>query len=170
MRVYKFRKYEKIYPILYLLEEKRIKKYLTKKHLIAHIGSSAVIGLAGKGIIDIMISCSRKDIPAVKKSILKVGYEQGSSSDKDRLFFKMEKRIKNKERRFHLHITPLNHLLWKKANAFRDYLQANKIIAKKYEILKKKAIKECNNEGKRYRELKNEFIAKHTAKALKSKN
>lgn len=167
MKIYRFRKYDPIYPSLYNKERRRIKRFLKEEHLIAHIGSTSVPKLSGKGVIDIIIAGKRKDFSKIKKGILSLGYELGISNDKDRLFFRRETKIKGKERRYHLHLTYLNHSLWLKANAFRDYLIDHPEIAKKYELLKKKALVRCKNNGEKYRQLKNGFIQRHTEKALK---
>lgn len=167
IKVYKFRRYDSIFPQLYHNERKRIGEIITANVLIEHIGSSAVVNLPGKGIIDIMIACPKKEMKKIQDKLEKKGYEVGSSSDKGRIFLKREAKINGKFRRFHIHITSLHHDLWKKAICFRDYLRKNPVISKKYGDLKKKAIIKCNNEGEIYRKLKNKFIEIHTKKALK---
>jgi GrpB-like predicted nucleotidyltransferase (UPF0157 family) len=168
MDVYKFRKYETSYPKLYLIEKRKIARKLKLKYQIAHIGSTSVPKLSGKGIIDIIIAVSKKDFTKAKKKILTLGYEQRNSNDKSRLFFRRETKIRGKERRYHLHLTYLNHTNWKEAHAFRQYLVDNPKIAKKYEEIKKKAIILCKGDGQKYRELKNGFIRKYTDLAMKS--
>ncbi|MFH0701507.1 MAG: GrpB family protein [Candidatus Woesearchaeota archaeon] len=167
MKVYQFRKYDPIYPSLYNRERKRIKRFLKEEHLIAHIGSTSVPKLSGKGVIDLMVAVKKKDFSKTKKKLLALGYEQRDSNDKNRLFFRRETKIKEKERRYHLHLTYWNNLQWKKANAFREYLIQNPKVAQEYELLKKKALVKCKGDGKKYRQLKNEFIKKITEKALK---
>jgi len=166
MEVYKFRKYENSYSNLYLLEKRRIARKLKLKYLIAHIGSTSVPKLSGKGIIDMMIAVRKKEFTKAKKRILILGYEQRNSNDKNRLFFRRETKIKGKERRYHLHLTFINDVNWKEAQAFRQYLIDNPKIANKYELLKKKAILLCKGDGQVYRNLKNDFIRKYTDKAL----
>ena len=158
MKVYKFRKYEKIFPSLYNNEKKRISRVIPKNSLIEHIGSTAVSGLPGKGIIDIMISCSKNNINKIRDNLEKKGYEKGTSSDKNRVFLKREAKIKGKSRRFHIHITSLHHPIWKNAINFRDYLIKNS-------ELKKRAVINCHNDGEVYKKLKNKFIENHLKKA-----
>jgi len=167
MEVYKFRKYENGYGDLFALEKRKIARKLKLKYDLTHIGSTSVPKLSGKGIIDIMIAANKKDFAKTKKIIQTLGYELGKSSDKNRLFFRRETKIKGRKRRYHLHLTTQNNILWKKAIAFKQYLMDNPKIAKKYELLKKKAIILCNNDGQKYRDLKNDFISKYTNKAMK---
>lgn len=167
IKVYKFRRYEDIFPQLYNNERKRIGKVIPRNVLIEHIGSSAVLNLPGKGIIDIMIACPKKDMIKINEKLEKIGYETGISSDKGRIFLKREAKIDGKFRRFHIHITSLNYKLWKNAICFRDYLRENPDVSSKYGKLKKKAIIKCNDKGEIYKKLKNKFIGFHTKKAIK---
>ena len=59
MNKYIFKPYHEIFPKLFEQEKLRLSKYLTGEYMIEHIGSTAVPGLGGKGIIDIMISVSK---------------------------------------------------------------------------------------------------------------
>lgn len=165
MKVYKFRKYEEVFPRLYNNEKKRLIKVLPKSSLIEHTGSTAVPELHGKGIIDIMISCPKNSMDKVKENLEKKGYCEGNSSDKDRVFLKRDARINGKTRRFHAHIVPLNHRLWKDALNFRDYLIEHPKVSKEYSELKKKAVIACNNRGEVYRRMKNKFIKRCIKKA-----
>jgi GrpB-like predicted nucleotidyltransferase (UPF0157 family) len=167
MKVYRFRKYEKEFPGLYSNEKKRISRIIPKNSLIEHVGSTAVPGLHGKGIIDIMISCPKKSINKVKGNLEKKGYRKGRSSDKDRIFLKRDAKIKGKARRFHMHIVPLNHSIHRNAIGFRNHLIKNPEVSKEYSELKKKAVIKCNNDGEIYRKLKNRFIRNCIKKAIK---
>jgi GrpB-like predicted nucleotidyltransferase (UPF0157 family) len=40
-----------------------------------HVGSSAVAGLAGKGIIDLLLPAEPADIPAVTQALLELGFQ-----------------------------------------------------------------------------------------------
>lgn len=164
--VYKFRKYEPIFSRLYLDEERQISRFLHKKALVEHIGSTAVPKLPGKGIIDIIVACPKMEIVKVKNKLFKIGYQLGESSDKARIFLKKEVKIKRKLRRFHVHIVVLNHRLWKQARVFRDYLIKNPAIARQYAKLKRKAIMKCHDDGEIYRKLKSKFINLKIEKAL----
>lgn len=73
MKKYKFRKYNPDFPKLFNLEKVRLSKILEKSK-IEHIGSSAVKGLGGKGIIDIAIAVSKKSLVKTKHLLQKVGY------------------------------------------------------------------------------------------------
>ena len=50
---YIFRPYNPIFPELFKNEKERMEKILGDNLKIEHIGSTAVMGLGGKGVIDI---------------------------------------------------------------------------------------------------------------------
>jgi GrpB-like predicted nucleotidyltransferase (UPF0157 family) len=67
---YIYRRAERDYTALFLREKKKLKKF-GKKIAIEHIGSTAVQGLGGKGIIDIMIGANKSQINFVKDKLIK---------------------------------------------------------------------------------------------------
>lgn len=48
---YKFRKYDPKYPLLYKRERMKLRRILGKSPKIEHVGSTAVPGLGGKGLL-----------------------------------------------------------------------------------------------------------------------
>ncbi len=65
MKKYIFDPYDEIFPELFAKEKKRIASYLPKALQIEHVGSTAVPGLGGKGIIDIAILVEKQDIEEI---------------------------------------------------------------------------------------------------------
>ena len=168
MKKYVFRTYNERFIDLYRLEKNKIKKILRNNFFIEHVGSTAIKNMKGKGIVDIIISVPKKALRAAKEKLIKAGYiHKISGGDNERIFFEKDYFYKKKIRRVHVHLTFNNSSTWKKALLFRDYLRANFIDAKKYENLKKKAVKLCKGEGKKYRKLKNSFIRRIISKAEK---
>lgn len=166
---YVLRAYNPHFPKFYKREKVKLKKILTKDAKIEHIGSSAVIGLSGKGIIDIIISVAKKDIEKTKKKLQEKGYKfKPLAGDKERLFLEKDYKYLGKIRRVHIHLTRHNSPIWKKCIAVRDYLRNNPKEAEEYIKIKKKAIKIAREEGKIYRSYKKSFLDKLEEKALKS--
>ncbi|MEK6807934.1 MAG: GrpB family protein, partial [Nanoarchaeota archaeon] len=122
---YNFRKYSKKFPKLYQLERKRIRTILSTAH-IAHCGSTAVPGLGGKGIVDIVIAVPKKYRLSAKNKLEKAGYVyKKSGGDAERFFLRRDYKYNRKIRRVHLQLTWLNSLTWKKTIALVLYLQRN---------------------------------------------
>ena len=164
---YVFRKYDKRFPKLFLKEKRRLLKILPSGSEIEHVGSTSVPGLGGKGIIDIIVGVNKKEVNRAKKDLEKFGYLWiKTAGDKNRIFFQKDYGFIFK-RRVHIHLTTKKSITWRKHIALRNFLRANKKIAKKYEELKKKAVKYSENIGEKYRNYKNKFIVGLLKKALK---
>ena len=162
MSKYKFTRYKKKYPRLFEKEKRKLMKILPNVK-IEHIGSTAIEGLGGKGILDIMIIASKKDINKLKKKLIKTNYKfKESGGDKNRIFFYRDGKVL-KKRRFHIHLTFENSKIQKQAIKFRDTLRKNKKLREEYSKIKQKAIK-LSKEKQDYRDFKKSFIDKVSKK------
>lgn len=163
---YSFRKYLKKYPKLYQLERKRIRKILPAAQ-IAHCGSTAVPGLGGKGIVDIIIAVPKKYRLSARNKLEKAGYAfKESGGDAERFFLRRDYKYNRKIRRVHLHLTWLNSPAWEKTLAVVWYLKKNPAIAEDYAKLKKKAVQFAKSDGEKYREYKNNYLKNLAKRAL----
>lgn len=90
---YKFVKYEKIYPELFRNEKAKLIKVLPKNISIEHVGSTAVPGLGGKGIIDIIIKTPKNKIDQFVKNLKSLGYEYNSEHQRDERRIFLQKKI-----------------------------------------------------------------------------
>jgi len=164
---YKFRAYSKDFPKLYKKERAKLMKILPKNIKVEHFGSTAIPGLGGKGIVDIIIA-AKKGKNKMKDILLEKRYKiMPNASGDDRISFKKVYKNKRKTRRVHVHITSHNGKEWKGVLAFRDYLIKHPLITGKYAKIKKEAVKIAKGEGKLYRRHKGAFIKKITKLALK---
>ena len=157
---YVFKPYSLIFPELFEREKTRISSQLKMGHHIEHIGSTAIPGMGGKGIIDIAIAVQKEDMQTSSDLLQDLGYEFRSNfSTSDRFYF-----VGNLEdpeegtRRYHIHLTYLENPEWKKLIQFRDYLKCHPNEAQEYAEIKKKAAKEANQDGIKYREMKETII------------
>jgi len=163
---YSFKKYSKKFPKLYQLERKRIRKILPHAQ-IAHIGSTAVPGLGGKGIIDVGIAMPKKYRISARNKLEKAGYTfKESGGDAERFFLRRDYKYRGKTRRVHLHLTWLNSPNWKKNLALVWYLKRNRAVAEEYTQIKKKAVLFAKGDGEKYRKYKDNYLKKLTKKAL----
>lgn len=155
---YKFREYNPKYKIFYQREKDKLKKILPKNIQIEHIGSTAILGLGGKGIIDILMGVNKKDISKIKKKLQKHHYSFPIGGHKNRLYAEKDYKSKGKIRRLHLHIVQKNSKEWKNPLKVRNQLKKNKDLAREYTKLKKKSIKIAKGEGKIYKNYKKSFL------------
>jgi len=165
---YSFNPYSKIFPQLFVREKERIKDALGAANTIEHVGSTAVPSLGGKGIIDIAIAVNKADLDLVTQQLTRLGYEfRPTFSTKDRYYFIIY--LPDPEegtRRYHVHLTYPESNEWKKLIGFRDYLRTHPEMAHEYAEIKKKAASEANQDGKKYRALKEYFFEKVSARII----
>ena len=106
---YIFRPYNPIFPELFKKEKERMQKILGDASQIEHIGSTAVPGLGGKGVIDISVSVPKKQWPDVSSKLESLGYQYRKKDDErenEELFFMAN--LPDSElgtRLYHIHLT-----------------------------------------------------------------
>ena len=168
MQKYVFRKYDSEYVTFFALEQKRIAKALGSTAKVEHVGSTAVPNLGGKGILDIVAGVSKTRMAEAKKRLEEAGYEfREKASYPERLFFRRDYSYKNRERRVHVHLVPLNGRDWREMTGFRDYLLKHPEAVEQYVKIKKEGVKKARGKGETYRKHKEKFIQNISRKTLK---
>lgn len=167
---YIYKPYNKLFPKLFEEERTRLMNVLEEDIIkIEHIGSTSVPGLGGKGIIDIGVTTTQKNINIVFRKIETLGYifrEKGSSPE--RWFFRTDlPDPQDGTRRYHLHLSFPESIEWKNLIFFRNYLRSNQVALTEYADLKKKSAAEVNDDGILYRKNKAPFFLKILNKAFK---
>lgn len=170
---YKYIEYEKCYPILF----ERIKKKLIRSlgnfsniAKIEHIGSSAVPGLGGKGLIDIIIAVPKNKMKEIRDMLVEIGYQRDRKYDLGiRYFFRKNYIGHGKKREMHISVTFEKGWLWQNAIAIRDYLRDHPKELKEYAKIKRMGTKIAGGKGEEYRKHKFNFLNKLTKKALRKK-
>ena len=72
----------------------------------------------------------------------------------------------DQERQVHVHLTHSGSYVGRSAIAVRDYLRRDKEEAMEYAKVKRSAVKQAKGDGKKYRQLKDAFLASLEKKAL----
>ena len=131
---------------------------------IEHIGSTSVVGLAAKPVIDILIEVtSLNELDISNKNIEALGYlVKGENGIEGRRYFQKG----GNQRTHHVHAFQTNDFHLYRHRAFKEYLITHSEIAKKYGSLKKEAVSKSDNNINLYMALKNDFIQKHEKLAL----
>lgn len=166
MKKYVFKPYSKMFPELFQKERERIASNVNLRLVIEHIGSTAVPGLGGKGIVDIAIAVDKEEMGSVSKQLQAIGYEfRPTFSTSDRLYLITYLPDPEEEtRRYHIHLTYPENKEWKEFLGFRDYLRSHPKKVQEYAELKKQAAFEANEEGEKYRKLKEPIFKKINSK------
>jgi GrpB-like predicted nucleotidyltransferase (UPF0157 family) len=156
MSKYTFKPYNNLFPALFINEKERIACRLPQNVLIEHVGSTAVPGLGGKGIIDIAVAVDKSVMDSSKTTLQELGYEfRPSFSTPDRFYFIIYLPDPEEDRRrYHIHLTYPESKEWAELIGFRDYLLSNPETIKEYTELKKRAALEADQDGEKYRKIK----------------
>ncbi len=162
MKKYVFKPYSKIFPELFAKEKARIASHINLTLAIEHVGSTAVPGLGGKGIIDIAISANKQDLETVKQRLEELGYEfRAAFSTDERLYFIIYlPDPEDKARRYHVHLMPKDSKEWQEFIQFRDTLRSDPQAAQEYAVLKQQAAAHANQDGESYRAHKKPMFKK----------
>ncbi len=159
MQKYVFRKYPPESRAFFTSEKKKIAKALSSTAKIEHVGSTAIPGLGGKSILDIVVGVSKSELGRAKRKFEEAGYEfRKKASFPERLFFRIDYPYKNKKRRVHIHLTKLSGRDWKSMTGFRNYLLKYPETVKQYVKIKKEGVKIALGDGEKYRKHKEKFI------------
>ena len=166
-RKYAFRPYSKDFPNWFRREKAGLKKVLPSDAIIAHVGSTAVPGLGGKGIIDILVSVKKPRLKEARRLLESQGFVfKRKAGSAQRLFFQKDQVLFGKLQRFHVHLTFHDSLTFRRTLALAEFLKARPKFRIEYAALKKKAVKLAKEDGKKYRAVKKEFLENLTNEAL----
>jgi GrpB-like predicted nucleotidyltransferase (UPF0157 family)/polyisoprenoid-binding protein YceI len=104
-----------------------------------HVGSSAVPGLAGKGIIDLLLAAPPAHIPAITKALFELGFQPQSPAafppTRPMLWGTFGHGAT--EYRVHVHVIPASSPEVAAMRGFRDALRADPVLRCRYAALKR---------------------------------
>jgi GrpB-like predicted nucleotidyltransferase (UPF0157 family) len=104
-----------------------------------HVGSSAVAGLAGKGIIDLLLPAEPADIPAITQALVELGFQHQHPAvfPPNRPMLWGAFRHGPTDYRAHVHVVPASSPEVTALRGFRDALRADPILRRRYAALKR---------------------------------
>jgi GrpB-like predicted nucleotidyltransferase (UPF0157 family) len=132
---------------------------------IHHIGSTAILGICAKPIIDILVEAGRiESIDSKNEAMIELGYEpRGEFGIPGRRYFS---KGSDEKRTHHVHIFQVGDPQIEHHINFRDYLIAHPDKAKEYCKLKKQLAARYPKDVGSYTDEKSEFISDIDKKAL----
>jgi GrpB-like predicted nucleotidyltransferase (UPF0157 family) len=162
----KVKKYNPEWKEEFNKEKKNLKKIFGDVAIsIEHIGSTSVVGLSAKPIIDIAIGVdSLKYIDKIKDKILKFShYSIKENNVEGEILMRRGVPIKLGEDKpnfvtHFIHIMEIGGRKYKETLVYRDYLRKNIEAVKEYNNLKQKLAIKYQNERKNYTKAKDKFI------------
>lgn len=148
--------YNKKFVIIFQKQKKKLIKLL-KNQEIHHIGSTAVPGIGGKGIIDIMIVLKGwKDGKGVIEKLKTIGFTHAHPKDKGRIFISQPPETKYGG--IHIHLVKRDSKEYKNLLFFRDYLRKHKKDTKEYDLQKMRLLNQARGNRAVYKKLKEKYI------------
>jgi GrpB-like predicted nucleotidyltransferase (UPF0157 family) len=163
--------YDERWPAFYEAARAELAASLGDAVAIEHVGSTAVPGLAGKPIVDIMVGVpSLAHGQPLVDAVVGLGYEYIAVTSPPmpfrRFFRRHDERLAPGFSRagYHVHMVEQAHDFWPAHLAFRDHLRANPDDAAAYERLKVELAERFSTERERYTDAKGDFIAAVLAK------
>jgi GrpB-like predicted nucleotidyltransferase (UPF0157 family) len=159
--------YDPRWPGMYEEERDRILAVLGDWIVaMEHVGSTAVPGLGGKPIIDIMPAVQRlADAERCIEPLASIGYEYVPEYNDvlpERRYFH---KGPPEARTFHLHMVESTSEFWERHLLFRDFLRAHPAEAQEYYVLKKRLAAQFGRDREGYTDAKTAFIEGIVARA-----
>jgi GrpB-like predicted nucleotidyltransferase (UPF0157 family) len=108
-----------------------------------HIGSTAVPGLAGKGIIDLLLTAEPTDIPAITKALLDLGFQPQvpAAFPPTRPMLWGTFRHRATTYPVHVHVVPAGSPEVAAMRGLRDALGADPVLRRRYAALKRAIVR-----------------------------
>ena len=128
--------------------------------VVEHIGSTAVPGLPGKGIVDLSTEAAPAEIPGIVRSLLELGFQPQPGPDPwppTRPMLVGAVNVDGDEFRIHLHVQPIGGDMPRDL-AFRDALRNDPELKRQYTELKTAITGGSSVDGFRYTHSKTTWI------------
>jgi GrpB-like predicted nucleotidyltransferase (UPF0157 family) len=155
--------YDPAWPEAFQLEADRLHAALADvAHRIEHIGSTAVVGLAAKPVIDVMVGLvDFGDFDQVRDALEVAGYAWDPAAVQDepaRQVFRKGAADPALLRTHHLHLTREGGVYWRRILAFRDQLRRAPGAAAEYAAVKTHLLETCGGDSRAYTRGKHEVV------------
>ncbi|HEY2959943.1 MAG TPA: GrpB family protein [Actinomycetota bacterium] len=127
-----------------------------------HVGSSAVPGLAGKGIVDLLLPTPAEDVAAVADALVAAGFQRQTGSDAfppSRPMLQGAIRHRGRRYRLHVHVVPASSAELASMRGFRDALRADQGLRRGYVALKHDIVARGLTDPVDFTQAKRDFIA-----------
>lgn len=148
-------------PKIFVDRAKSLQVMLGDSCSIEHVGSTAVPGVEGKGIIDILIGFNTPELLKNAPLLLQgIGYSEGKNNKRKDYIFMASSKNETTLGDIHLHLTLKTTKTYDNFIKIRDYFRQHPDAAKEYSELKYKIAQECNFDREVYRQKKGAYIKK----------
>lgn len=164
--MYKCRFHDEVRIVPY--QEEWVHRFRTAKQLIIallltadiecdvrHVGGTAIPGMSGKPIVDVLVMVEECDLPKAVKKLSEEMLCLGECGRPGRYFFSLGDSDKDA---VYVHLTTANHQVAKDQIAFLTLLQSSEILCREYADLKCRLAEKYPHDRMGYRMEKSVFI------------
>ena len=126
--------------------------------VIEHVGSTAVPGLVGKNIIDVLIGVrASSDVVMVSQRLVQAGWFVGQKCDAEYCFLasRQEETVAGD---VHLHLVLVGSQRYRQFVEIRDFLRHNPDWRRRYKQVKCQLVRELRADRATYKQLKSQFV------------
>ncbi len=150
--------YDAMWPSLYAAEAERLRRCFDVaglKGVLEHTGSTAVVGLAAKPILDILAGYGEGEaLPEYINVLTTAGYvHRGEQEIPGREFFR-----RGNPRAYHLHLCAIDSPFWRDHLTFRDRLRSDSTLRDAYAELKQQLAARFPRDREAYIAAKGSFV------------
>ncbi len=127
---------------------------------VEHFGSTTVPGLAAKPMIDVLVVVAAKDLSAVKRELIELGFHQRDVwvDTADKPYVGGSVQWKGKPYDVNVHICREGSADHTRNIVFRDALRADPDLRARYADVKRRAISAVGADAREYNRFKESFI------------
>jgi len=138
--------YSSKYPQIFQAIRSQILEVIPYKIEVEHVGSTAVPGLGGRNIIDVLILTEREHLEETAKLLGDKGFKiNPQSCSQEKLFVSGPFKHNNERLHVHIHITFVGSKEYTEKIMLRDYLIKHPDEAEKYYRLKKQWMRQAKD-------------------------
>ncbi len=159
--------YDPRWPALFAQEREGLLRLFTGTIVeIEHIGSTAVPGLGGEPVIDILLGVLElKQIQDRISALEGLGYRSVSELKSQNPEHQIFAKEAGGQHIYHLHVVEMRGEFWRHFLLFRDYLKAHKKMIQQYYELKVQLAEQFKDDRKAYTDAKSAFIKRILSEA-----
>lgn len=129
-----------------------------------HVGSTAVPGMPGKGVVDMVIEADPADVPEITHVLLGLGFGPQTHDDPFPPTRPMVRgAVEHDGTLFglHVHVVPAGSGEADELRSFRDRLRADPVLRAAYEAEKRRIVTEVTTDPLQYAYAKSAFVERH---------
>ena len=151
--------YDPAWPAAYAAERERLAPLLPAGVQLHHFGSTAVLGLAAKPVIDMIALVDDLDAP-IAALVQSGGYQYPAAFNATLAHRRFLCYPTAAHRTHHLHLVDEPEELERRLH-FRDRLRADPVLASEYAALKRALAERYRDDREAYTEAKSGFVKRH---------